>query len=681
MTLSEDEKNSLPHQKIKISSVKKIFENVTSIQTNPNDLFTILYQIGSSETSTIFKAVHNTTKQIYAIKIIDLSRNNKNCYKLIEEEINFIKLGNKSKNILNFYGSYYSQSANSLWLVLEYCLAGSVIDLMLSMNRTFSEMEIANIIKNILNGMLFIEKMNLFYNNIKSSNILLTEDGVAKLDFTSNIKNMICQNFFQNDNKINSIFNIGKICIELCNGVIPNISENNNVNIDEIIDKNEHSEEFYDFIKMCLNSNNNLNDLLDSKFIKNFYSEKILSDLIRKHEENIQIYRENKYKDNYCINNFAEYSFHEKEILKYNNSTYEKDESPNKESNYTSHFNAENKLKTEPNKKTNFHINKEILPFSRSLSKFNSNNFLKENENEIKYDIITTNMNSNFENNQEILLNFSENNQHNFTTFHKVDISEDKNNKSTKNQNISTKLNTEDSNFTLNKLNKNKKNEKKIINNEKKIINILQYKPKIILNKNFNRNYNRKKPEIEKNNLSSDDVNFNIMQINLKFKISQQKDNKNKIIYKKPHIKKNNFKIIEEYSESANIDEEEDSEFIFPIKQKNISVLPNFFNNNNDEEEEGRINKTNYFNIKSNYALFTGGSKFFAKTSNNFYKKEQHLITEEVDEEDDEINNIYNYKGKLFSNDLSNFRYRKKFGLNLDKNISINKTHRKYFGK
>ena len=676
MTSPKDEKKNLFQQKIKISSVKKILNDITSIPENPNEIFTLLYQIGNSETSTVYKAVHNITKKIYAIKIIDFSKNNKNCfnYKLIEEETNLMKSLNKSKNIVNFYGSYYSQTGDSLWLILEYCFAGSAIDLMLSMNRTFSEVEISNIIGNILKGLLFIHENNLIHNNIKASNILLTEDGLAKLDFTNNIKNIINQNSFQNCNKSDDIFNIGIACIELCNGVPPNII-GNNVNIDELIDKNEHSEDFYEFIKVCLNKNNDLNDLINSKFIKNQYSEKILSVLIEKHEKDIQIYRENKHKENYCINNFAEYSFRNKEITKTTNSNCERDESPNKESNYTSHFNVENKLKTEPseeNKENNLHINQEILPSSASLSKYTTNNILKESsENQIQYNIVTTNMNSNFENSSpESFLNFSDEKQQNFTTFHRIDIGEEENNKNNKNKNISSELHQENSTSSFNLI-KNKIN-------AKKIINILQYKPKIILNNNFNKNYNKKKQETEKQNLSSDDINFNIMQINLKFDISQRKNNKNKILYKKPHIKKKIFKKKEENPENANIDEEEDSQFIFPVKQRHISVLPNFFNNN---DEEGKINRTNYFDIKSNYALFTKDDKFFARTSNSFYKNEKNAITEEISEEDDETNNNYNYKAKMFSNDLSKFRFMKKYRMNLDKDISINKMHSKYFGK
>ena len=37
---------------------------------NPEDLFTLLYKIGTGGFGEVYKAMHNTTYQIYAIKII-----------------------------------------------------------------------------------------------------------------------------------------------------------------------------------------------------------------------------------------------------------------------------------------------------------------------------------------------------------------------------------------------------------------------------------------------------------------------------------------------------------------------------------------------------------------------------------------------------------------------------------
>jgi len=61
---------------------------------------------------------------------------------------------------VKYYGSYYSRKSNTLWLILEYCSSGSTIDLMLSMDRTYSEIEVATIMEMILQGLILIHSKN-----------------------------------------------------------------------------------------------------------------------------------------------------------------------------------------------------------------------------------------------------------------------------------------------------------------------------------------------------------------------------------------------------------------------------------------------------------------------------------------------------------------------------------------
>ena len=55
--------------KSKINETK--FYDVLSIPSNPEDLFTLLYPIGNGGFGKVYKAIHNSSKQVYAIKIID----------------------------------------------------------------------------------------------------------------------------------------------------------------------------------------------------------------------------------------------------------------------------------------------------------------------------------------------------------------------------------------------------------------------------------------------------------------------------------------------------------------------------------------------------------------------------------------------------------------------------------
>ena len=122
------------------------FYDILSIPSNPEDFFTLQYPIGHGAFGSVYKAVHNSSNKLYAIKIIDFSKgNNKENnniinynYFSVQQETSLMKLVNQSNYIVKYYGSYFSRKSNTLWLILEYCCSGSTIDLMLSMNRTFS---------------------------------------------------------------------------------------------------------------------------------------------------------------------------------------------------------------------------------------------------------------------------------------------------------------------------------------------------------------------------------------------------------------------------------------------------------------------------------------------------------------------------------------------------------------
>ena len=156
------------------------FSDILSISSDPEEIFTLLYPIGHGGFGTVYKAIHNETRKIYAIKIINFIntlKNNlenfifNNNYSSAQKESSLMKLCHKSNYIVNYYGSYYSKKSNTLWLILEYCPAGSLIDLMLSMNRTYTEQEISTIMKNVLNGLILIHSKNLIHRDIKAANI------------------------------------------------------------------------------------------------------------------------------------------------------------------------------------------------------------------------------------------------------------------------------------------------------------------------------------------------------------------------------------------------------------------------------------------------------------------------------------------------------------------------------
>ena len=308
------------------SKTSNEFCDVLSIPSNPEDLFTLLYPIGHGAFGSVYKAIHNSSKKEYAIKIIDYSKDiNLTSYNYlsVQQETALMRLVNKSNYIVKYYGSYYSRKSNNLWLVLEYCSSGSAIDLMLSMERTFSEVEIATIMEMVLEGLSLIHSKNLIHRDIKGANILLSEDGYAKLgDFGVGVQLMdekyrkskkgspywmspqVASNLkydFKTD-----IWSLGITCVELAEGEPPfsNLEPNKVMEkiskkpprVDEIINFNEHTDEFKSFIEHCLEEDPNkrytAEQLLKHVFITRFTKgRKYMIGLIKKHAADVEKYR------------------------------------------------------------------------------------------------------------------------------------------------------------------------------------------------------------------------------------------------------------------------------------------------------------------------------------------------------------------------------------------------------
>jgi serine/threonine-protein kinase 24/25/MST4 len=315
------------------------FCDILSIPSNPEDLFTLLYPIGQGAFGSVFKAIHNSTKRIYAIKIIDYSKNNNrennniiNCnYQSIQQETSLMKLLNDSNYVVKYYGSYFSRQSNTLWLILEYCASGSLIDLMLSMKRTFNEIEVSTIMEMVLKGLIDIHNKNLIHRDIKGANILLSEDGRAKIaDFGVGVhlingKNrnskkgspywMSPQVALNNEYDAKTdIWSFGITCIEMINGEPPysqlkprcameKIAKSPPM-VEDFIDFEYHTDEFIDFVKKCLevdpNNRPTAKELLKHPFIVDFSKgRKYLIDLIQKHLPEVEQFRLETLNDNY----------------------------------------------------------------------------------------------------------------------------------------------------------------------------------------------------------------------------------------------------------------------------------------------------------------------------------------------------------------------------------------------
>uniref|UniRef100_UPI003AAB9766 mitogen-activated protein kinase kinase kinase kinase 4 n=1 Tax=Centroberyx gerrardi TaxID=166262 RepID=UPI003AAB9766 len=104
----------------------------------------------------------------------------------IKLEINMLKSYSHHRNIATYYGAFIKKSPagqdHQLWLVMEYCGAGSVTDLVKkTKGNCLKEDWIAYICREVLRGLSHLHSHHVIHRDIKGQNVLLTENAEVKL--------------------------------------------------------------------------------------------------------------------------------------------------------------------------------------------------------------------------------------------------------------------------------------------------------------------------------------------------------------------------------------------------------------------------------------------------------------------------------------------------------------------
>ncbi|KAI8803192.1 putative serine/threonine-protein kinase [Cladochytrium replicatum] len=144
------------------------------LDKDPNDVFTLVGKLGEGSYGSVHKAIHKRTSAVVAIKLIPVEND-------LDDSIKEISMmtGFNSDYIVNFYGSYVWD--DYLWIVMEYCAAGAVSDVMHLCNTTMSEDQISVICSYVLKGLAVLHERRKIHRDIKAGNILVNTKGEAKL--------------------------------------------------------------------------------------------------------------------------------------------------------------------------------------------------------------------------------------------------------------------------------------------------------------------------------------------------------------------------------------------------------------------------------------------------------------------------------------------------------------------
>lgn len=282
--------------------LKKLSEE--SLTKQPDEVFDLLEKLGEGAYGSVFKAIYKEAGQVVAIKQVPVESD-------LQEIIKEIAIMQQcdSPFVVKYYGSYFKNT--DLWIVMEYCGAGSVADIIRLRRKTLTEEEIATVLRDTLKGLEYLHFMRKIHRDVKAGNILLNTDGHSKLadfgvagqltDTMAKRNTVIGTPFWMAPEVIQEIgydcvadvWSLGITAIEIGEGKPP-YSDIHPMRAIFMIptkppptfrDPVKWSDDFIDFVSKCLvkspNQRASATTLLQHKFIKNAKAHTVLKEMIQ----------------------------------------------------------------------------------------------------------------------------------------------------------------------------------------------------------------------------------------------------------------------------------------------------------------------------------------------------------------------------------------------------------------
>ena len=294
-----------------------MYDFISSKGVDPETEFDLIELVGQGNYGRVYKAIHKKTGKIYSAKIAYIEKANE--IESFKKEINILSQCN-NQYIVHYYGSYIK--GHQIWIILEFCDGGSLYELIKILPRNLNEEEIASLIYMILKGLIFLHENKKIHRDVKSENILLTHEGIAKLaDF--GVSTQLMHSFSKKITKIGTpfymspevimqnkydykcdIWSLGITSIEMAEGEPPFSKVKGYWVLKKIIthppkglkNKEKWSKEFNDFVEKCLiyepEKRPSAKELLEHPFIIKYNrGNKLIAELINNSMDDLEFYR------------------------------------------------------------------------------------------------------------------------------------------------------------------------------------------------------------------------------------------------------------------------------------------------------------------------------------------------------------------------------------------------------